>query len=351
MPNLRLADMCRLAWQSSGKAIAAHKTPLLTAFSKLSDSYEEAGVERGDAVIKTLADLALPLVATVPVIVADNICDRSIRDEFDEHGTMGHELDWGKISDAAPPLQECFVEWKWPSWIEWTDNWKARNGTGPEQLAGLFISAEDLTKEHSTPSWLSHIGFPDSFLASFGAARTVGQAAGGRWLLRALGFGSDGRLTTSRYFYSAMIDPTGRVLNVNTTARPDADGMVRDNDLRNMMIAFNVFSFMNCRNIECVDTSQEFAQTEKWHRRQKLPLLKYYTLRVTQKVRKRSGSVLSDSTALTSEHICRGHYAEYTEEAPRFGRKADGVGKFWISPHTRGTKDAGQVRKDYEVDP
>jgi hypothetical protein len=45
-------------------------------------------------------------------------------------------------------------------------------------------------------------------------------------------------------------------------------------------------------------------------------------------------------------HLCRGHFATYTDQAPLFGKY---VGRFWIPPHARGDRARGIVIKDYEV--
>lgn len=45
-------------------------------------------------------------------------------------------------------------------------------------------------------------------------------------------------------------------------------------------------------------------------------------------------------------HLCRGHYRRYTEESKLFGKH---TGIFWIPAHVRGSKDAGEIKKDYRV--
>lgn len=47
-------------------------------------------------------------------------------------------------------------------------------------------------------------------------------------------------------------------------------------------------------------------------------------------------------------HICRGHFATYTEDRPLFGRH---VGRFWHPQHVRGKAEHGEVRKGYAVGP
>jgi hypothetical protein len=45
-------------------------------------------------------------------------------------------------------------------------------------------------------------------------------------------------------------------------------------------------------------------------------------------------------------HICRGHFATYTEERKLFGKY---VGRYWIPSHARGNIENGSIEKDYVV--
>jgi hypothetical protein len=45
-------------------------------------------------------------------------------------------------------------------------------------------------------------------------------------------------------------------------------------------------------------------------------------------------------------HSCRGHFKTYTPERRLFGKH---IGTFWIPPHMRGSKEAGIVKKEYEI--
>lgn len=47
-------------------------------------------------------------------------------------------------------------------------------------------------------------------------------------------------------------------------------------------------------------------------------------------------------------HIVRGHFANYTEDAPLFGKH---VGRFYHPPHVRGDTDKGVITKDYRITP
>src|SRR5258708_34832504 len=47
-----------------------------------------------------------------------------------------------------------------------------------------------------------------------------------------------------------------------------------------------------------------------------------------------------------SLHICRGHFAHYTEDKKLFGKYA---GTFWVSQHVRGSQQTGIAAKDYRI--
>jgi hypothetical protein len=59
----------------------------------------------------------------------------------------------------------------------------------------------------------------------------------------------------------------------------------------------------------------------------------------------KSGAPLDDETYVPL-HVVRGHMVRYTAARPLFGKF---VGNFYRKPHTRGTKEAGEVKKTYQV--
>lgn len=107
-------------------------------------------------------------------------------------------------------------------------------------------------------------------------------------------------------------------------------------------------ALLNCKNAHAVDETDRLGPGKKWERRQKVPEIRYKTLKI--------GSISKSSTpgetgdhrgdSIMSAHICRGHFSTYTEERPLFGKYS---GKFWIPAHVRGSAKNGVVVKDYEV--
>lgn len=115
-------------------------------------------------------------------------------------------------------------------------------------------------------------------------------------------------------------------------------------------IAHLTASFMSCKNSHIVPMPESELPEEKWTRRQgdKVKGLVFKTLRIdgmSGGPRAESGE---PSGAHNRFHICRGSFAEYTAERPLFGKY---TGRFWRPAHVKGSKEVGEVVKDYEVGP
>jgi hypothetical protein len=100
--------------------------------------------------------------------------------------------------------------------------------------------------------------------------------------------------------------------------------------------------FLTCTNIrvqDVVPTSKEQRERKRCGLR---PLVSYKTLELQQRSAGARGEERGSWT--NRVHLCRGHFAVYTDAAPLFGKY---VGKFWIPPHARGDRAKGMVVKDY----
>lgn len=106
-------------------------------------------------------------------------------------------------------------------------------------------------------------------------------------------------------------------------------------------------SFMHCKNVVRTDATETEGPPPKWLRRMKQPTLRYHVLEINpmkEVLRKEGGS---ETNGLKKAlHICRGHFATYTPDKPLFGRIS---GTVWKPAHVRGSKEFGEVKKDYEV--
>lgn len=103
--------------------------------------------------------------------------------------------------------------------------------------------------------------------------------------------------------------------------------------------------FANCRNVERIEVLP-MRQQRRAAERKGEPINSHYVLAIdanTQRKAYPKGDRVSMNKRL---HVCRGHFATYTEDAPLFGKL---TGRFWVPAHVRGTTDHGVVGKDYAV--
>jgi hypothetical protein len=105
-------------------------------------------------------------------------------------------------------------------------------------------------------------------------------------------------------------------------------------------------SFMHCKGVRKTEEPKMNAPA-KWLRRTKVSQLKYHVLEINpfKEVLRSEGG--SESNGLKKAlHICRGHFATYTEDKPLFGHT---VGTVWRPSHVRGDIKHGAVVKDYSI--
>ena len=111
-------------------------------------------------------------------------------------------------------------------------------------------------------------------------------------------------------------------------------------------VTMMTFKFANCRNVELVEQRPTRQQRRARERRGELESV-WHTLVINPNLTRRltvaERGCAADSPAKRL-HICRGHFATYTEERPLFGRYA---GRFWVPAHVRGLAEAGIVHKGY----
>lgn len=111
-------------------------------------------------------------------------------------------------------------------------------------------------------------------------------------------------------------------------------------------VALLTLAFMNCRNV----TVQDHLPTRQQRRalqRQGDPVVTFKTLTIEPMRRVLSSEGQMDQVGLKKAlHICRGHFAHYSDDKPLFGKYS---GQFWRPAHVRGTTEAGEVVKDYAV--
>ena len=110
-------------------------------------------------------------------------------------------------------------------------------------------------------------------------------------------------------------------------------------------------SLAHCKNVALEEQEPLYASRQERRaaeRNGEKPRQKFYTLVIEPLRGKEAGSKRGPlgATEPKSFHVCRGHFATYSEEKPLFGKYA---GRFWIPAHVRGKREVGLVGKDYAV--
>lgn len=110
-------------------------------------------------------------------------------------------------------------------------------------------------------------------------------------------------------------------------------------------------SFLHCKNVSMKLSSDvpmrplKRAQIKRGEK--PIPHYRFHELNIEpmKQVLTREGDI--EHTGMQRAlHICRGHFATYTDEHPLFGKV---TGTFWKPQHIRGTATAGVVAKDYNI--
>lgn len=114
------------------------------------------------------------------------------------------------------------------------------------------------------------------------------------------------------------------------------------------LILENYQMLMQCKNVTTENHKPSEALNMARRKRGKQELLTYKTLKLLLPGKKEKHLLQNNPTGDHNRiHFCRGHFKEYTAEAPLFGRI---TGLWWWQPHVRGKSTDGVVMKDYQVE-
>lgn len=150
--------------------------------------------------------------------------------------------------------------------------------------------------------------------------------------------------------YGIGVDCDGEVMGMwRTTANGAMQFKESDYDFfRSYVVgAMWAVSFMNCKNVTMNDATDSIGPSAKWQRRMRQPKLKYHVLGIDKLKSSlvREGRMYEVGMA-KAMHLCRGHFAVYSDEKPLFGKI---TGQVWRPAHVRGSADSGIVLKDYKI--
>ncbi len=105
---------------------------------------------------------------------------------------------------------------------------------------------------------------------------------------------------------------------------------------------------LNCKNITTENNKPSDALNKARRKKGKQELFTYKTLKLLLPGKKEKHVITNEPTGEHNRvHLCRGHFKEYTKEAPLFGRI---TGLWWWQPTVRGNNKDGIVVKDYDCE-
>lgn len=179
---------------------------------------------------------------------------------------------------------------------------------------------------------------------------------GTRWILRAeyfrkwpIGLGA------SDWVYYIHVGDEGQILGTSVS-KGVAHGGVKftpDEGEKNtwhadIIMALTSVCFAHCKGI-VIEEHQPTRQVKRALQRAGKPIFSFRTLdiRPPTNLLQTEGHV-SENGLARALHICRGHFAHYTEEHPLFGKY---TGTFYRPMHVRGSASQGIAAKDYRIHP
>lgn len=113
-----------------------------------------------------------------------------------------------------------------------------------------------------------------------------------------------------------------------------------------------MIDFLNCKNVYTETIVPDEMLNRKREKKAKSPMVEYKVLKIAKGIPKvKYTSVEHQWNAvprdiITAQHICRGHFKEYTPERPLLGKYS---GRFWWGPQVRGSEKNGKIIKEYHL--
>lgn len=159
----------------------------------------------------------------------------------------------------------------------------------------------------------------------------------------------EGPIVGMSYFFdvssSSMLAP---VYFVPGFPNDDASFECVLNLFRPLMIApLFAISLMHCKNVSLERVDPDPVANKERKKAGRAPFRRYHIINIEPMKRVILAEGRPESNGLRRAlHICRGHFARYSEEKPLFGKHA---GTFWIPAHARGSIDGGIITSDYRV--
>jgi hypothetical protein len=159
---------------------------------------------------------------------------------------------------------------------------------------------------------------------------------------------------TSSILTDVLVGPDGTCLDITIKIRKgvpwskDLQKKARIQGMNKTCVALFALSFLHCKNVALSHKEKKDREFFKRETKEVDALsIRCHTIDITPMKTILRNEGKSESTGLKKAlHICRGHFATYTEDKKLFGKVA---GTFWIPQHVRGHQSVGTVEKDYRI--
>ena len=267
--------------------------------------------------------------------------------------------------NCAPPFPMMWMEYLMPTRVSIEGRmYDTSNAVG---RVGAFVVAFDakanMHQHKPLQTLISHLNTPQDirwcvvfnvFMGSRRTNETVGPVAALTYAVDASGglMSSDGA-NEAGHMFRVMHRPI-----FQDTMFPTSDGFIKDASplelqgqagiISNAVDPFLLaLSLMNCRNVELVDQDSVPEKVRRKRERKGVPVFTHKTLKIEAMRAARSNRGRGDADTNNAFHICRGHFKRFGPENRLFGKWE---GTYWWAGQVRGTKSAGVVVKDYEVE-
>jgi hypothetical protein len=259
------------------------------------------------------------------------------------------------LPNCAPPFPAMFTEYTHPGYLNLGGKIH-RDWLGSTIRIGVLSVYRELEewidecrrRLHAHWSYISATvdkwvaEFPDGDLKWICTQSCYFFGGGVRWplMVRITGISKQGRLSYAHLAFTST--------NLSHKSPEEQNG-INECICTATNIAHLASSFMHCKNVSLQDGPPANRARRRYYQRKGQELTRYYTLNIEPMKKVLRGEGRSDELGIGKAlHICRGHFANYTEDRPLFGRPG-AVGQFWVPMHTRGSLAHGEVRKDYRV--
>lgn len=146
----------------------------------------------------------------------------------------------------------------------------------------------------------------------------------------------------------ATMDYIERLAKINSCSIQFVKDGIKSVIQNAMQVALLSVSFMHCKNVSLEkETRQIQKRYAKKSRETQKEEIAFHTLNIhpMRQVLKTEGMEEKTGTK-RALHICRGHFRHYENGRGLFGKYK---GTYWMPQHLRGSKEQGQVIKDYTI--